>query len=247
MSTDDAACDLLVFGAHPDDAELCTGGLLAKTAAQGRRTAVVDLTRGELGSLGTPEIRAKEAGAAAKVLGLSRRIQLGLPDSGVEDTIENRRAIVRIVRELRPQVVVGPPVEDHHPDHVATAHLLRNSFYLCGIRKFEPELPAHRPGALLHHFSSRAMTPDLIVDVSEVLEQRMEAVRCYQSQFGARQEEGSTLRIASKDFMSSIEATLKYFGSLIGKPYGEPFTTAGPLPVEDVVGLFGHEPWKDRP
>lgn len=246
MSTNNEICDLLVFGAHPDDAELCVGGLLAKTAEQGRRTAVVDLTRGELGSLGTPEIRANEASAAAKVLGLSRRIQLGLPDGGVEDTIENRRAIVRVVRELRPRVVVGPPVDDHHPDHVATAHLLRNSFYLCGIKKFEADLPPHKPGALLHHFSSRAMTPDLVVDVTETFEKRMEAVRCYQSQFGARQEEGSALRIASKDFLGSIEATLKYFGSLIGKAYGEPFTTALPLPVQDVVGLFEHEPWKDR-
>lgn len=246
MSEAPEPCELLVVGAHPDDAELCAGGLLAKTAAQGKRTAVVDMTRGELGSLGTPEIRADEAAAAAKVLGLSERIQLGLPDGGVEDTIENRRAVVRVIRELRPRVVVGPPVEDHHPDHVALAHLLTNSFYLCGIRKFEPQIPSHKPGALLHHFSSRPLKPDLVVDVTPVFEQRMEAVRCYQSQFGAKQEEGSVLRIASRDFLASIEATLKYFGSLIGVAYGEPFSSALPLPVDDVVGLYDHEPWKDR-
>ncbi len=239
------SCDLLVFAAHPDDAELCAGGLLAKTAARGGRTAVVDLTRGELGSLGTPEVRAEEAAAAASVLGLTTRLNLGFADGGVADTDENRRKIVQVVRELRPAVIVGPPLEDHHPDHTATAELLRGSFYLCGIRKYLPELPPHKPRALLHHFASRAMRPDLVVDITPVFEQRMEAVRCYGSQFGAKQDGEFALRIASEGFLDSIEATLKYFGSLIGVPYGEPFTSATPVPVDDLVGLYGSEPWKD--
>lgn len=240
-------CDLVVFGTHPDDAELCAGGLLAKTAASGRRTAIVDLTRGELGSLGTPEIRSEEAAAAARVLGVSHRINLELRDGHVADSDANRERVVRIVRELKPTVIVGPPLEDHHPDHIATAEMLRRSFYLCGIRKYLPDVPAHKPRALLHHFSSRPLKPDLVVDVSEFFEQRMEAVRCYRSQFTENQDgaDGPTLRIASKGFLDSIEATLKYFGSLIGAPYGEPFTTAVPLPVDDPVALFGKEPWKD--
>jgi bacillithiol biosynthesis deacetylase BshB1 len=245
MSATHQPCDLAVFDAHPDDAELCSGGLLLVSARQGRRTAVVDLTRGELGSLGTPEIRAAEAGEAAKILGLSERINLGLADGHVRDSDENRKLVVRAIRELRPQVVVAPPLDDHHPDHMGAAELLRQSFYLCGIRKYLPEAPPWKPKALLHRFSSRPAEPDLIVDVSAVMEQRMRAVRCYQSQFSERQSEEFALRIASERFLESIEATLKYYGSLIGVAYGEPYTTELPLPVNDVVGLFGHEPWKD--
>lgn len=240
------ACDLVVFAAHPDDAELCCGGALALAAAQGRRTAVVDLTRGELGSLGDAETRATEASAAAQALGLTRRINLGFPDGGVRDTDSNRARVVEILRELRPQVVIAPPFEDHHPDHMGTADLVRQSFYLCGIRKFQPQSPPWKPKTLLHHWGSRPFSPQLVVDISAVFEQRMQAVRCYESQFGARQEEGFPLRIAAQGFLESIEATLKYFGSLIGVAYGEPYKSELPLPVSDLVGLFGVEPWKDR-
>ena len=239
-------CDLLVFAAHPDDAELCCGGLLARTAAQGRRAAVVDLTRGELGSLGTPEIRASEAAQAARVLGLAERRNLGLPDGGVRDTDDNRRLVVAAIRELLPAVVVCPPAVDHHPDHMGVAELVRQSFYLCGIRKFAPELPPWKPKALLHHFGSRPMRPDLVVDISAQFDTRMSAVRCYESQFGGAQPEGFSLRISSRRFLASIEATLAYYGSLIGVAYGEPYTSELPLPVGDLVGLFEIEPWKDR-
>lgn len=239
-------CDLVVFAAHPDDAELCCGGLLLNSHKRGRRTAVVDLTGGELGSLGTPEIRREEAVGASRVLGLNRRIQLGMPDGAVRDTDENRRRIVTAIRELKPKLVVGPPLEDHHPDHIATAELLERSFYLCGIKKFLPELPPHRPRALMQHMSSRPLRPDVVVDVTDVFEQRMAAVRCYQSQFGSPQEEGFPLRIAAQKFVDSIEATLMYFGSLIGATYGEPYTSKTPLPAPDLVGLFEQEPWKDR-
>jgi bacillithiol biosynthesis deacetylase BshB1 len=248
MSASDtfAPCDLVVFAAHPDDAELCCGGLLAKTAKRGRRAAVVDLTRGELGSLGTPEDRAREAAAAAEVLGLAERRNLGLPDGAVRDTDENRRLVVAAIRELRPRVVVCPPAVDHHPDHMGVAELVRQSFYLCGIRNFLPELPPWKPKALLHHFGTRPMQPQLVVDVSDVIDVKMRAVRCYESQFAARQSGDFALRIASGSFLESIEATLKYYGSLIGVAYGEPFTSELPLPVTDLAGLFEIEPWKDR-
>ncbi len=241
----DPACDLVVFAAHPDDAELCCGGLLLVTAQKGRRTAVVDLTRGETGSLGTPEIREQEAAAAAKVLRLTRRINLGLPDGRLRDTDEYRQKIVRVIRELRPRVVVAPQLDDHHPDHMAVHELVERSFYLCGIRKYLPELPPHRPRALLYHLSSRPIRPQMVVDISAVIDQRMQAVRCYESQFGARQDKGFPVRIAAEKFVDSIQASLMYFGSLIGVTYGEPYTSDAPLPVADPVGLFEVEPWKD--
>ncbi|MBI1355617.1 MAG: bacillithiol biosynthesis deacetylase BshB1 [Acidobacteria bacterium] len=242
----ESTCDLVVFAAHPDDAELCCGGTLALSAAQGRRVAVVDLTRGELGSLGDADTRAREAAAAAEVLGLHRRLNLGLPDGAVRDTDANRARVVAVLRELRPQVVIAPPFEDHHPDHMGTADLVRQSFYLSSIRKFQPELPPWKPRTLLHHWGSRTFSPQLVVDVSSVFEKRMQAVRCYESQFGARQESEFALRISSQNFLASIEATLKYFGSLIGVAYGEPYRSELPLPAGDLVGLFGVEPWKDR-
>lgn len=246
MAKSDLTCDLVVFAAHPDDAELCCGGLLLASAAAGWRTGVVDLTRGEAGSLGTPEIRLGEARRAGKILGLAHRRNLSLADGHVRDTDANRRLIVRTIRELKPQVVVGPPREDHHPDHLGTAELLRQSLFLCGVRKYIPDISPWRPKALLQHFGSRPMTPQLVVDITVFFEQRMEAVRTYESQFGIEQPSDFPVRLASSHFLTSIEATLAYYGSLIGVAYGEPFTSELPLPVGDLVGLFSNEPWTDR-
>ncbi len=246
MAKSDPGCDLLVFSAHPDDAELCCGGLLLVAAAKGWKTGVVDLTRGEAGSLGTPETRLSEARRAGDILGLAHRRNLGLADGHLRDTDANRRLIVETVRDLMPEVVVGPPREDHHPDHMATAELLRQSLFLCGVRKYAPGSPPWRPKALLQHFGSRAVAPQLVVDISDVFEQRMKAVRVYESQFGVDQPAHFPVRLASSRFLKSIEATLAYYGSLIGVAYGEPFTSEVPIPVDDLVGLFSNEPWKDR-
>ena len=244
-SAPDAPFDVVVFAAHPDDAELCCGGLLLLAAEQGRRTAVVDLTRGELGSLGTPEIRGQEAAEAARVLRLTKRCNLGLPDGHLRDTDENRERIVRAVRELRPTLVIVPPRQDHHPDHMALAELVRQSFYLCSIRKYLPELAPWKPKVLLHHMGSRHITPKFVVDISSVIDRRMEAVRCYRSQFDSPQT-GFPVRIASKRFLDSIQSNLGHYGSLIGVAYGEPYDSEVPLAVQDLVSLFPIDAWKDQ-
>ncbi len=242
--------DLAVFTAHPDDAELCCGGLLILSAEQGWRTAVVDLTRGELGTLGSPELRAQEAEAASRILGLSLRRNLGLPDGRLFDTDENRRHIVRTVRELRPRLVIAPPGEDHHPDHLATSELVRRSFHLCGIGKYLPELEPWRPRGLLTYAGSRPFIPQLVVDISAVIERRMQAVRCYSSQFhqpgNPQPADSSPVRIAAPYFLDTLEGRLAYFGSLIGVPYGEAYSGELPLPVTDLVRLFEKEPWVNR-
>jgi N-acetylglucosamine malate deacetylase 1 len=242
-----AQCDLVVFAAHPDDAELTCGGLLLVSRAKGWKTAVVDMTRGELGTRGTVAIRAAECEAAAKVLGLTTRINLGMPDGGVRDTDDGRRAVVRVIRELRPRVVVAPPSRgDHHPDHIGTGDLVQKSFYLAGIRKFLPELEPHRPRVLIHYLGSRVKRPTLIVDVSSVIEGRRAAVACHASQVGPPLPGEPPIRISHPDFLDAVDARLRYFGWTIGVRYGEGYAVETPLPVADLVGLFEIEPYKRK-
>lgn len=235
--------DLVVFAAHPDDAELNCGGLLLVSRARGWRTAVVEMTRGELGTRGTPEIRKRECEAAAKVLGLTARLNLGLPDGGVRDTDEARRAVVRTIRSLRPRVVVAPPIrDDHHPDHLGTGELLQRSFYLTGVSKFVPELPPHKPRALVHYAGSRVERPTIIVDISSVVEGRREAILCHASQVGPPVPGEPETRIGHPEFLLAIEARLRRFGWMIGVRYGEAYTLETPLPAADLVGLFDPAP-----
>jgi bacillithiol biosynthesis deacetylase BshB1 len=238
-------CDLIVFAAHPDDAELTCGGTLLVARQQGWVTAVVDVTRGELGSLGTPEIRAREASEAAAKLELSDRANLGLPDGHLRDCDEYRLEVVRAIRERRPRVVIAPPRDDHHPDHMAVAELVRQSFYLCGIRKYLEDVPHYRPRALLHYVGSRATPPQLVVDITDVFDRKMEAIECYRSQFEG-EADSPTLRINQTYFLDSIRGHARHYGSLIGVPRGEAFTSEVPLPVSDLVGLFGDDPWRSR-
>ncbi len=237
--------DLVVFAAHPDDAELNCGGLLLISKLRGWKTAIVDATQGELGSLGTAELRREEAEQAARCLQLNSRFNLGFPDGDVRDTQENRQTVISIIRKLQPKLVIAPPRDDHHPDHSALGQLIERSFYLTGIKKLCPEIPTHRPNALLFHGGTRPFEPDAVVDVTPVIEKRKEAILCFQSQFKPK-EEASGIRIASDYFMDSVEGRLRYFGSLIGVPFGEPYTSLNPLPVKDLVAQFEEEPWKAR-
>ena len=240
-------CDLVVFAPHPDDAELNCGGLLLVARQRGWKTAVVEMTRGEMGTRGTPEQRERECAEAARVLGLTVRANLGLPDCGVRDTDEARRAVVRMIRTLKPRVVVAPPLRsDHHPDHVCTGELLHRSFYLCGIQKFVPEVPAHKPRALVHYLGSLPERPTLIVDVSAVIEERRAAVLCHFSQVGPNSPGEPVVRVGHPDFLDSVDARLRHWGRMIGVPHGEPYLLDVPLAVSDLVGLFDVEPWKVR-
>ena len=165
-------CDIVAFMAHPDDAELQCGGTLALAAATGSRAGVVDFSRGELATRGSPEERAAEAEAAAGELGLRCRINLGLPDGHLEDREEYRKEVVRLIRLMRPKVIIAPALADHHPDHMAVATIVDRSFYLSGIAKYLPELEPWRPNTLLHTMGTRPAVPSLVVDISKVYETR---------------------------------------------------------------------------
>jgi bacillithiol biosynthesis deacetylase BshB1 len=237
------SCDIVAFAAHPDDIELTCGGTLALAGRQGWKAAAVDFTRGELSTRGTVEERSREAQAAAQVLGLTCRLNLELPDGHVRDTDENRKAVVRVLRTLRPTVVIAPPLLDHHPDHMGAAEILHRCFYLCGVEKYAPGEPPWRPHVLLHYLGSGAVKPDIVVDISSVHETRMEAIRCYGSQFYREGASERETRISQPEFLPTVEAVSRHMGHLIGVAFGEGFTVNSPVPAADIVSLYSRAPW----
>ena len=231
--------DVLAFGPHPDDVEMCAAGLLLKTTRAGRRCVIVDLTRGERASRGTPEMREAETAAASATLRLAGRENLGLPDCGLEVTAAMTGPVVAAIRRWRPRVVVGPCPVDLHPDHEAAAALVRRAYYLATIAKADGGgLPAHRPDALFHYFGHKEPEPSFVVDVSEVWEERTEVVRCYASQLGLDGAAGPETNISAPDFLRRYAARFAYWGSRIGAAWGEPFLAERTVPLDDPVAAF---------
>lgn len=207
-------------------------------AERGYRTGILDLTRGELGTRGTPEQRAQEAAAAALVLGLTHRESLGLPDGQVADDDAQRRALVTVLRRLRPAVVILPYPTGRHPDHVAASALGRSASFLAGIAKFAPGTEPAKPRKILYASAYRDhdSRASFVVDVTPVIQKKMTAVRCYGSQFDGRDEGGELFR-TGRDFYTSVEQRAAHYGSLVQVPYGEPFVTLEPLAIDDLVTL----------
>jgi len=230
--------DLLAIAAHRDDVELTCGGTLAKAARAGHRTGILDLTRGEMGTRGTAEIRAAEAAAAARVLGVSVRENLELPDAAIVNDPATREKLVRALRRLRPTIVIAPALEGRHPDHRASAQLVRDACFLSGLAKLAPELPKHRPRKILHCLSFRQdfMRPTFVVDIAEVFEQKMQAVSCYRSQFEGLTQAGEVYP-NGEPLEDVVRHYCAHYGTLIRKPYGEPFYTTEVMAVDDVLSL----------
>jgi len=232
------ALDALFFGAHPDDVELSSGGLVARLAAHGHRVGIVDLTRGELGTRGDPEVRAREAAAAAAILGAAHRESLGLPDGGVaRGERAQLRAVVACLRAHRPALVVAPDRHDPHPDHVEASHLVARACYVAGLARFDSPGERHRPERLLFAIYRSAVPPHLVVDVTEVWERRMEAVRAHVSQLepGA----GAATYLTAPGFLDSVEARCRTWGALAGCSLAEGYRVRGPWPVADARELLG--------
>ena|SRR6185369_7846653 len=240
MMADNVQLDVLAVFSHPDDAELTMAGTLFKLRAQGYRTGVIDMTRGEMGTRGTPEIRAKEALDAAALMGLSLRSNLGLPDGRITANDESRQALVRVFRRHRPKVVFTSHWDDPHPDHAATCAIVRESARLASIRRYDEEggMEAIKVPALVHAVYSRLVIPSFIVDVSEFAEARMNAVRTHASQFFSADSKEPATRISEQGFLQQLEWRMRYYGSLIGVAAGEPFYVREALNVEDPVALL---------
>ena len=232
--------DVLAVFSHPDDAELSVAGTLLKLKSLGYRTGVCDLTRGEMGTRGTPAMRAKEALDAAHILKLDRRVNLEQPDGHVWLTEESRTAAVRVIRAHRPRVILTTHWDDPHPDHAATCRIVREAARLATMSRYDGEAgqaPVKMP-AIAHSLFSRRVVPSFIVDVSDFVEEKMKAIRAHASQFYSEESEEPTTRISDKGFLEEIERRMRYFGSLIGAAAGEPFYVREALNVDDPFALL---------
>ncbi|MDX6445724.1 MAG: N-acetylglucosamine malate deacetylase 1 [Blastocatellia bacterium] len=215
-------------------------GTLLKLKALGYRTGVLDMTRGEMGTRGTPEIRAKEALEAARVLGLDARLNLEQPDARITFDEETRRAMVRVLRTRAPKVLFTSHWDDPHPDHAATSRIVREAARLGTMRHYDEEtgLPAIKMPAIAHAVYSRLVVPSFIVDVSEFAEGRMKAIRAYASQFYSAASTEPATRISEPGFLRQVEDRMRYYGSMIGVEAGEAFYVREALNVEDPFALL---------
>jgi N-acetylglucosamine malate deacetylase 1 len=223
------AADVLAIAAHRDDVEQTCGGSLLRMASRGLRTAILDLTQGEAGTRGSAEDRAREAAEAARLLGVGWRQALDLPDGAVENTLENRVKIVRILRLLRPRVVILPYWQARHPDHAAVAALGYQACFLSGLAKVETGLPQHRPFKIVYASLYADVRPSFIVDITPFIEQRHAALMAYRSQY-ANQAAGGGLFVPEEEIRERTYAEARHYGLLAGVRYGEPF-------VQKEVGL----------
>ena len=230
--------DVLAIAAHPDDVELICGGTLIRAQMLGRATGILDLAAGELATRGTPELRAKEAAKAAKVMGVSVRENLGLPDGGIQNTPETRAKVAVVIRRLKPDIVITHSQHGRHPDHPIVAQLVRDACFVAGLKKIEPKVPAHRPRKVLHALSFREdnQKPTFVVDISLAFEKKLEAIGCYESQFGKAVQAGEVYP-NGEPLRDLIRHHAAHYGSLIRCRYGEPFYTTETMRVDDVAAL----------
>lgn len=230
--------DLLAIAAHRDDVELTCAGTLIKAASQGYRTAVIDLTAGEMGTRGDAASRAREAERAATIMRLDARENLGLPDAGIVNTPETRTLVARAIRRFRPRIVIAPARQGRHPDHRVTSELVRDACFVAGLGKLASDVPAHRPAKVIHCVSFRQdfEKPTFVVDISDEFERKLEAIRCFATQFGDAAQAGEVYP-TGEPLYDAIRHYSAYYGAMIRRRYGEPFFTTETMRVDDVVAL----------
>jgi len=238
--------DILAIASHPDDAELGCVGTLLGAAAQGKKVGVVDLTRGELGTRGTPEIRAAEAAASAKILGLHARENLGLPDGFFRNDREHQLPIIAAVRRYQPEIVLLNALHDRHPDHGRGSQLASEACFLAGLRMIEtldadgqPQA-AWRPKQVYHYIQDRQIAPDFVVDITPHWETKLASIRAFRTQFhdpASSSNEPQTY-ISGANFFNFLEARAREMGHIIGVDFGEGFTAERALGVRDLSTLI---------
>lgn len=232
--------EVLAVFAHPDDVELTVGGTLLKMKQRGHRTGALDVTRGEMGTRGTVEGRAAEAEEAARILKLDARENLGLPDGHVFADDESRTKLVRVLRRLKPKVILTHQDGDPHPDHNHIVQLVREAARLASMYKYDEETGSERINVpiVAHNVFSRRLTASFIVDISDFLEEKMAAIRAHKSQFYDAVSNEPETRLSEKGFLDQLENRSRYFGSIIGVTAGEPFFVREALNIDDPVELL---------
>lgn len=234
--------DILAFGAHPDDVELGCSATLAKEISKGKKVGIVDLTRGELGTRGSAEIRSREAKAAAEILGVSMRHNLAFKDGFFQNNQENQLEIIKMLRKYQPEVVFCNAIDDRHIDHGKGAKLVADACFLSGLRRIETKWESStqepwRPKAVYHYIQWKNLQPDFVVDVSGFIGKKMAAVEAYSSQFFDADNKEPATPISSNNFLRSIEYRASDLGRLIGADYAEGFNVSRLIAVDSVFDL----------
>jgi bacillithiol biosynthesis deacetylase BshB1 len=227
--------DLLVFGPHPDDIEIGLGGTVARHTAAGHRVGLCDLTRAELSSNGTPEVRQAEAAAAARVLGALWRENLGWPDGGIDATPPHIRAAVDIIRRHRPRTIAIPYWDDRHPDHVAASHVLRVAAFRSGLRRFAADGDPWRPDWICYYFINDSAAPSFVVDVSAHYQRKRDALDCYRSQFAPADDGAVPTRLTAATFRQLVESRDAQFGAQAGVAFAEGIVVREPVQRPDLL------------
>jgi bacillithiol biosynthesis deacetylase BshB1 len=235
--------DILVFAAHPDDAELACGGTILAQIAKGYKVGIIDLTRGELGTRGTAEIRSSEAATAAKILKVSVRENLEFADGFFVDDKEHQLEVVKKIRQYQPEIVFANAIYDRHPDHGRASKLVSNATFLAGLAKVptaikgEVQLP-WRPKNIYHYIQSNHIKPDFVVDISEFIDQKMQAIAAFASQFYDPNNNAPDTFISSPEFMKFLTARSSEMGQPVGFKHGEGFTVEKIMGINDVFDLM---------
>ena len=234
--------EILAFGPHPDDVELGCGGTLVALQGRGTTFGIVDLTRGEMGTRGTPEQRAREAAEAARILGARFRTNLDLGDGDLRTDRPAQRLVVDVVRRARPRLVLAPLVLDRHPDHVRASRLVADASWYAGLSKLETGLPPHRPDQVVFYAAYVLVTPTFLVDVSATFAAKIAALRAYRSQFHDENSSEPGTYVSSKGFWGGIEARARALGRIANVEYAEGFVSNVPPTLADPAGAFaGYE------
>ena len=239
MSKEDSKLDLMAFAAHPDDAELNAGGLIAKMAHLGHKVGIVDLTQGQMATRGSVESRKQEAAKASQILGLTVRENLGLQDGLLSaDDPQAKQKVVQVIRKYQPSIVLAGFTVDRHPDHYHGGQLVADATWLAGRAKYDTGQDRHQIKRLLYYPEHFVKEVSFVVDISEDFETKRQAVLAFGTQFYQPQSQELTTYISSKEFMGFWQAKARYFGGLIGKTYGEPYFMHESVEVVDPVELW---------
>ena len=228
--------DLLAIAAHPDDVEQTCGGALLRMAEAGYRTGIIDLTAGDMGTRGTPEIRVAESEDAALILRVSHRENLHFPDARLENTLAGRITLAQRIRELRPHTVILPYWEGRHPDHYRNSEIGYEACFLAGLRKIDQYTEPHRPYKIVYSSIYANVTPTFVVDITQFFDRRMQSLLAYKSQYGSL-DEGATLFPDEAEIRDRLAAIARFYGNLIGVKYGEPYVVKETMRVDDLVAL----------